>query len=117
MGLFRTKAALLAMAILLLPALCGGHSMALAPASGVQPVDLPCHESAPASPDPPRLPQKCCAATDQPEALLTPAQVGTGLIATGHWLNPLFYSLHPSGCQGNVFAIFFGPPKPLSLRL
>jgi len=117
MALFRTQAALLAIAILLLPGLCSGHSIALAPASGVQPVDLPCHESAPANPDLPNPPQKCCTATHQPEALLTPAQVATALIATDHWLNPLFYSLHPSGSPGNLFAISFGPPKPLSLRI
>lgn len=113
----RGAAALLALAIVLLPNLCSAHSIAASAAGGVRPMDLPCHDSAPANPEMPDSQQKCCAGTHEPEALLSSVDFTSALTATDSRLYPLFYSPHPSGNPGHVFAVVSGPEGPLSLRI
>src|SRR5262249_16903696 len=117
MARFRAGAALLTLAILLLPSLCNGHAPALAPVSGVQPVDLPCHEPAPANPELPGSQQKCCGAAHQSEALLSSISPAPTLTAAGSWLDPLFYSSHPLNHPNRSFTVFSGPPGPFLLRI
>src|SRR5262249_6985219 len=117
MARFRTRAALLTLAILLLPSLCKEHAPALAPVSGVQPVDLPCHEPAPANPELPGSQQKCCGATHQSEALLSSIDQVPALTAAGCWLDPLLYSSYPVNHPSRSFTVSSDPPGPLSLRI
>jgi hypothetical protein len=113
----RSGAAWLALAIVLLPTLCSAHTITAPPAGGVRPVDLPCHDSAPANPELPGSQQKCCAATHEPAALLSSVDLTSALTATDSRLYPLFYSPHPSGSPRHVLAVMSGTDGPLSLRI
>jgi hypothetical protein len=117
MARFRGGAALLAVAILLLPGLCRVHSPLVAPVSEVQHADLPCHEPSPASQEAPDSQQKCCRATHQPEALLSSAHLTPALAAADCRPNPLLNSSYRSSHASPLFAVFSGPPGPLSLRI
>jgi hypothetical protein len=108
---------LLALVILLLPILCDAHTITEPPAGGVQPVDLPCHDSAPVNQEFPGSQEKCCAATHQPEALLSPVDFTPALTATAYWVDPHFYSPDPPSSPSRVFAVLSGPTGPLSLRI
>ncbi|HET9364941.1 MAG TPA: hypothetical protein VFP71_08060 [Candidatus Angelobacter sp.] len=117
MSRLRSIISMLALMMLLLPALCSALPSPVVSLSAAQPASAPCHESSPAAPMPPTN-QKCCVAAHYPEALLNSAQVVSSPCAAA---GPLFdlFSHSPRRLNGSAYAatLFLSPPGPIPLRI
>lgn len=117
MSRFRSITSMLALVMLLLPALCRALPLPVVSLSATRPAPAPCHESSPAVPMSPSN-QKCCIVAHYPEAMLNSAQVVSAPSAAA---GPLFDLFSDSQRRQNDSAylaiVFSSPPGPIPLRI
>jgi len=118
-GIYRVSgeiAVFIAIAALLLQAVCPAQFVSAATVSLAQPVDSGCHESNPSSPDSPNSEKKCCNGQHYPEVLLKPAQPAPALVAAAQLeAPPLFIPI--MNHRYTLSRIASGPPGPFVLRI
>src|SRR5581483_4280779 len=117
MSRLRSIISMLALVMLLLPALCSTLHPPVVSLSAARPASAPCHQSSPAAPMSPSN-QRCCTVTHYPEALLNSTQVVSAPSDVAGTLFDLFANSprKPNG-SAYVATLFLSPPGPIPLRI
>jgi len=117
MSRLRSIISVLALVMLLLPALCSALPLSVISLSAAQPASAPCHQSPPAAPMSPSN-QKCCVAAHYPEAMLISAQVVSApSIAAGPLFDPFSHSSRQPNSSAYAASMFSSPPNLVPLRI